>query len=341
MKETTNLPEKYKFKFRDLIFGIVFILVSYILINTLLTLFNHQDFVKIKSIIKEVNIFLLSISFGLMLVAIFLRALKWKLLMNTSNYFPSLKSLFSSIATYNLSNSIIPRTGLLVRCYMLKKSENIPIDFTFGTIIIERIIDSLILSICILFSIILNIEAFFILFKKYNLENYKLLFFGSGFILLLIIIFLFFYRKTIKNKILKEINKTSILSNLTIGVKSYNKLNNKFYFIFLTVLSWVIFISYNFTFFYALDGVSLSFSENLFIFTIGIFGFLIPTPGGIGSYHAAIIIGFNILGLSPIYGLAFAFLSHAFQYISGIIIGLIGVFYSFWKSKKLETLTID
>ena len=89
----------------------------------------------------------------------------------------------------------------------------------------------------------------------------------------------------------------------------------------------------------------LTATDGLFLLVLGGIGMVIPTPGGIGSYHAIVMIGLSVLGVgSTIFGgtgsesnpaLLFPTIIHAGQTLMGIMMGLIGLLILF-LSKKIN-----
>ncbi|TDL99698.1 MAG: hypothetical protein C4K58_00100 [Flavobacteriaceae bacterium] len=119
---------------------------------------------------------------------------------------------------------------------------------------------------------------------------------------------------------LKEIYK-----NLVEGINSINSLKQKKAFWFHTFVIWACYFIMTYVMFFCLkETQSITINETLLIFIFGSLGMIIPTPGGVGSYHGAIIMAFTLLGYSHIYGMAVAFLIHTFQYLLGLTTGLIG-----------------
>jgi glycosyltransferase 2 family protein len=60
-----------------------------------------------------------------------------------------------------LVNLVIPRGGEISRCYNLFKLNKIPIETSFGTVVLERIVDLLCLAILILLSFALASQRLF------------------------------------------------------------------------------------------------------------------------------------------------------------------------------------
>lgn len=71
------------------------------------------------------------------------RALRWRLLMEPMGYKPSRANSFFAVMIGYLVNMGVPRLGEIVKCTVLARYEKIPADKLIGTIILERMIDAL------------------------------------------------------------------------------------------------------------------------------------------------------------------------------------------------------
>ena len=80
-----------------------------------------------------------------------LRAERWRMLLQPSGYKGKLSYSFLSLMVGYLVNMVIPRGGEVSRCNNLHKLEKTPVDVSFGTVVVERIID----LVCLLFLIAL------------------------------------------------------------------------------------------------------------------------------------------------------------------------------------------
>tara|TARA_B100000965_G_scaffold276974_1_gene234773 strand:+ start:103 stop:366 length:264 start_codon:yes stop_codon:yes gene_type:complete len=68
--------------------------------------------------------------------------------------------------------------------------------------------------------------------------------------------------------------------------------------------------------------------DGLLIMTIGGIGMVIPTPGGMGSYHGAVYIGLcTFLGQEGDVATTFGFLVHSAQTIMIVLMGFVGLFF--------------
>tara|TARA_B100000902_G_scaffold277742_1_gene263545 strand:+ start:5839 stop:6843 length:1005 start_codon:yes stop_codon:yes gene_type:complete len=279
--------------------------------------------------------------------AYFNRGIRWIVLIEALGYKTSRINSISSVSLGYFTNLFIPRAGEITRCTALKKTDNIPVDKLFGTIIIERLIDFifllgfLILALVLKFGeIISSIDEY----KKIETQSSSIIYVIFC-ILILIIFCIYIFRKKIKR--LSFYNKvTNFIIGLKEGIKSIKKIKNKFSFWFHTVSIWVMYFLMTYICFYSIPATSdLGFSDGLFLLVLGGIGMVIPAPGGLGSYHLIVMIGLvslqipgGFLSIKPYneYNPAtlFPFIVHTAQTFVAVILGSIGMLFLFKKQSK-------
>ena len=224
-----------------------------------------------------------------------LRALRWKVLLNSLGYNMSVKNSFYSVMIGYFVNLVIPRGGEVSRCYNIYKLEKIPVDVSLGTVIAERIIDliMMILFIGIAFFIeifrvdVLEILGNFTIGDQSNIpssSNKKYYF--LAFVIASTLFFIGFKKffPTQANAFIQKIKSTFV--GIKNGALAIFKLKRKFAFF---AYSWGIWISYCvMTFFIVIafkETEVIGFLGSITIFTAGGIALTIPMPGGTGSYH--------------------------------------------------------
>ena len=102
-----------------------------------------------------------------------IRALRWNMLLKTSGQPVKLLHSFLSLMVGYLVNLVIPRGGEVSRSLNLYKLDAIPVEVSFGTVIVERIIDIIFLVGLILLSFWIEwdkISVFLIGQKKHYMD---------------------------------------------------------------------------------------------------------------------------------------------------------------------------
>ena len=124
-------------------------------------------------------------------------------------------------------------------------------------------------------------------------------------------------------------------------------MKKKSVFWFHTCSIWIMYFLMTYVCFFSIAETSnLTLADGVFLLVIGGIGMVIPTPGGIGSYHAIVMIGLSVLGIGAIsFGdngdtsnpaLLFPTIIHAGQTLMAIIMGFIGLLILF-LSKKVKS----
>ena len=276
---------------------------------------NLNDFsVALKTI--QLRWVFLSMLFGYL--AYVFRGLRWYLLIKPLGFKPRIVDLVNAIAFGYLFNSFIPRSGELVRCTALNKVSDIPVSKLFGHVLLERLIDFILLSICILASVLLNYQDFMSFALLFDIPNNIILYI----ITFIIIIFLVyrFIKFNLNSAQLEKIQ--SFLQGIKTGFFSIKEIPNKFLFIIYTLLIWTCYLLMTIVCFYCFSETKdLNLGHGLFILVAGGLGMVVPTPTGIGSYHYLVIQGLMVINISREIAQFFAIIVHSSQAIMILVAG--------------------
>ena len=315
----------------------------------LLFAFKGMDVKKVFQQISNANIFWVSVSGFISIVAFVVRAHRWNLLIEPMGYNPSLKNTTYSVLIGYLANLAIPRLGEVSRCGALSEAESIPFNKLLGTVIVERIIDVLSLLVCILLAAAIEYKrlgSFFTekifdplneKFQKLTASPLLLSIVIIGLIVLLIVA-IYFFRKSNKQGSESKVNK--IIKGFIDGLKSVGNLKRPGLFIFQSAFIWILYFLGVYTALYAFSFTSgLGAGAALFLLVAGGIGMSAPVQGGIGAYHLLVKEGLILYGVAAENGLAFAFMLHGLQLILVIILGTISLFLLFSARKKKPVVT--
>ncbi len=320
---------------------IIKVIVGLLLGGALLYLaFKDVDWDDFTRNLREVSIGFISLGILMMFLSHISRALRWKQLIEANNVEVRASSAFWAVLFGYTVNNAIPRGGEIARCTILKESDNVPVAVSMGTVVVERAIDMIIMAA--LFSGILLLESgTFVEKLTVNMQSAKyvpyillsLLIAFALFAYLLTRFQHFFYRF----KILKPVIK--FLVSLVEAILSIRKVKNKFLFVIHTAVIWLLYILSNYFIVQAFPMLpDKSFYFAYLIFVMGAIGIVIPSPGGLGSYHSIVVYLFEILNYSKRLGQLFAFVAHSAIYVPTTIAGGIAYFVLiFNKENKKES----
>ena len=311
-------------------------------------LFRNQDPIKLIEEIRKVDSKWVALSMIFGAWAYVIRGLRWTVLVDALGYKSSKLNSIASVSIGYFTNLFIPRAGEISRCTALYRVEKIPVNKLFGTILIERVIDFGFLFGLIFITILLKFPAiskFYITLQAQqltrNLDRTDFLLLLGGIIGVLVA----FYLLKIGVKKSKFYEKTSsFIDGLKEGFRSIKKMKNKSIFWAHTFSIWIMYFLMTYICFFSMYETShLGISDGLFLLIIGGIGMIIPTPGGIGSYHAIVMIGLVVLGVGFIDlrsqsadynpALVFPTIVHVAQTLVAIIMGS-GALIILFLSKK-------
>ncbi|MCR6642377.1 MAG: flippase-like domain-containing protein [Sporocytophaga sp.] len=94
------------------------------------------------------------------------RARRWNLLMEPMGYKPKTHRTFVAVMVGYFANLFLPRMGEISRCAVLKRTDNVPIDKAFGTVVAERAFDFICLITLIGLSLILEFNRLTTFFSE-------------------------------------------------------------------------------------------------------------------------------------------------------------------------------
>ncbi|MDA9345025.1 flippase-like domain-containing protein [Flavobacteriales bacterium] len=313
-------------------------------------LFRNQDPVALVEKISEVEFgwVILSMIFGGW--AYVNRGIRWIVLIDALGYESSKINSVSAVSVGYFTNMFIPRAGEISRCSALNKVDKIPVDKLFGTILVERLLDFVFLIILFLLILILKFDLILQFFTALGLQSSGSVPSSSTKYYVLVAVLLFcglaYYvlKKWIVPTIFYE-KITDFIDGLKEGFKSIKKMKRKSFFWFHTFSIWIMYFLMTYVCFQAIPETShLSISDGLFLLVLGGIGMVIPTPGGVGSYHAIVMIGLSVLGVGTIVlsengdpsnpALLFPTIVHIAQTLVAIIMGSIGLLVLFLSKKK-------
>lgn len=295
------------------------------------------DFKEIQNYFANANYFWVVLAAVFGLLAYWFRAVRWNIMFEPMGYRSSVSNSFWSISFGYLMNLTIPRSGELARATALYKVEKIPVENSFGTIVLERIIDLLCMMLFLILTFVLKSDAIQAFWQQaqsgsQNGTSSSLGYGIAGIGLLGTILFFSLRKKLEKNAFFAKIYK--IVDGLLDGLLSIFKLRKPGVFIFHSLMIWVCYYLAAYLVCFALpETAHFSIADGFFLIVVGTFGMMVPASGGIGAFHFALKIGVGALFLSmgksfeegAQVGLAYAFISHTMQLVIMLVMGLISI----------------
>jgi uncharacterized protein (TIRG00374 family) len=290
---------------------------------------DHEQRIQIKTALNHARYWLIIPVFAILISSHLVRAIRWKLLINSLGYHPKTENAFFAVMVGYLTNQAVPRLGEILKCTLLARYEKVPADKLIGTIILERIIDAI--TLLSIFAITLAIQpglytdlinAFF--HSPHDPARKKISgYVIGGIIIALIVVFILLWmlikKKTFSDVIalFKRIGKS-----VWQGISAVQHLKKRGLFLLYTVLLWSLYFLGGYIGFYALQETEQYGAKEAFaVLSAGSIG-MIATPGGIGAYALLLKKTMELYGLQEGVALAFGWILWLVQTFVILIGGL-------------------
>jgi uncharacterized protein (TIRG00374 family) len=233
--------------------------------------------------------------------------LRWNMLVRPLGYQPKFYNAFWTVMLGYFANLGLPRSGEFIRAGTYGTYEKIEVEKVMGTVVVDRIMD----VICLLIIMILTISLEYDTIWAYLQENIKtetltkLLWFGGIAAVAVVGLFFAIRKRLEKLAIYQKIKK--ILLGFADGLKTVGQLKNPTLFIFHTIVIWAMyFVMTLFALKSFAPTAELPMVVGLVVFVFGALGIVIPSPGGMGTYHALVIAALSLYGVSGDNGFSIA-----------------------------------
>ena len=293
-------------------------------------LYREMDVAEIWRVVKEgvrYDIILVSLLFGLF--ANIVRGLRWGLLIESlGERFKMSNAIYAVLGNYAV-NLVLPRVGEVWRCGMVTKYDKISFAKLLGTLLIDRVSDTIMVGSITLLIFIFNFDFFISFFAKNPalLEGFQSMFNSIWMYVVLILLagavwFVFKYMShfTLVQKV------KGMLKNVWEGMRTIWLMDHKWRFFVQTLLIWGGYFCYFYITFYAFDFTeNLGITVGLITFTMSSIGVAVPVQGGIGPWHFMVIATLVCFGVNENDAAAFALVVHTVQTVWTGLCGLFGV----------------
>ncbi len=305
-----------------------------IIISVILGLFilYQIDFNQLISALQPVQYSLLVSAVLVTILTLFIRAWRWQYLLQPVKSVRTLH-LCSATAIGFMANMLLPaRAGEVVRAHIISRKEEVSTLASFATIVVERVLD--LLSVLLLFALLLVLtplpREITPLIEGLRVGGYVAaavcgILLGSLWLmaskvtqmLRLMHICLAFLPDQWLTKL------TTMFLSFVLGLQALKKGRQLASIVLLSLCLWMALALSNFL-------ILRSFSLQLpayaacFFLVMQTLGVAVPSaPGFIGTYHAAVVAGFAIFGVSQEVALSVAIIMHAVFFFPFILVGLL------------------
>ena len=268
----------------------------------------------------------LSLAFGIL--PQMARAWRWKMALEPLGEHPRRTSCIDAIFMSYAASLVIPRVGEVTRCGTLKTADGVSFTKSLGTVVTERLVDSLLMLLFTGIAFLLQLPMFLRFLKETNTNIGDLLyrFTGTGYIVTFICLVAALIAGLVAIRRFSFFKKgRDMLRDMWEGVLSLRKVRNLPLYLFYSVLIWVGYFLHFYIAFFSFDFTAhLSIGAAFLIFCVGTFAVLVPTPNGAGPWHFAVKTMLVLYGVAETQAIMFALTVHTIQTALVVLLGAFG-----------------
>ena len=257
------------------------------------------------------------------------RGWRWKQTLEPLGAHPKSIDCLNAIFVSYATNLVLPRVGEVSRCGVLARYDHVSFSKSLGTVVTERLIDTLCMILITGITFFLQMPVFYTFFEQTGTKIPSIIHLLTSiwfYIVLLciigVLVLLYYLVRTLS--FFEKIKGIAI--NMYEGITSLRNVKNIPLFILYTMLIWVCyFFHFYLTFFCFGFTDHLGIMAALVMFVGGTFAVIVPTPNGAGPWHFAIISMMMLYGINATDAGIFALIVHGIQTFLVVLLGIYGL----------------
>lgn len=257
------------------------------------------------------------------------RGLRWRQTLEPLGEYPRRSTCIYSIFLSYASSLVIPRIGEVARCAVLKRHEGTSFTKAVGTVVTERVIDTLLMLLMVALTVVLQLKVFRTFFDETgtNIEGIFSRFTPMGWAVAFIcavVAVVFVVLIVRKMALLAKFRK--VLCDIKEGVLSLRAVRNKGLFTFYTLMIWVSYFVHFYLTFFCFDFMRpLGAMCALVAFAVGTISVIVPTPNGAGPWHFSVKTILCLYGVGMDDAVMFVLVVHTIQTALVPLLGMFGL----------------
>lgn len=266
---------------------------------------------KLTSDLSTVRWIWLLVTLFVFMISNFFRAWRWQQLIEPLGKKVNFWNAFWSVMVGYFANLGFPRMGEVVRAGLLGRYEGVPVEKVMGTVVVDRILDVVMLLVIIGLAFVLQWDTLsnFVIESRSTSDGGggfgPLLAMGVGVLVVGAILLIWLLRKFSHTSFVKKIS--NLAKGFAEGLRSLSKVNSKPILVLNTVGIWVCYFGMAFLPFFSFPPTeNLGVDAALMVFIFSALGIVIPSPGGMGSYHFMVIQALALFSIAGDDALSFA-----------------------------------
>ena len=255
-----------------------------------------------------------------------LRALRWQMALAPLGELPRRRTCIDAIFLSYATSLVIPRIGEVTRCGTLKRCDGTSFTKSIGTVVTERLVDSVVIVLLTAVAIFSQMGVLFdfLTASGTDLEHVLGQFTGAGYLVTIacivaigLLLWGLMHKFSLFNK------GKDMLRGVWEGILSLRYVEQLWLYVFYSFAIWICYFLHFYLAFFCFDFTAgISPISAFLIFCIGSFAVLVPTPNGAGSWHFAVKTMLVIYGVAEAPAILFALVVHTIQTSEVALLGV-------------------
>ncbi len=303
--------------------------------------FREVDPLDLWEKIKSANFLWIGLAWLAGMISNYSRAARWQIIVEPLGYKTKLSNSFHGVMVSYLVNFAIPRGGELTRAAMLSRVEKMPLPTVIGSVVAERVMDLLFMGLVILLALGVQFDIITGFFQSSGEAGEgggsKLwLFIALGILAVLGIVFLLIRKRLNHIPLFKRIN--DLFDSFVEGIRGLARIRRPLGFLVHSIIIWVMYyLMVYFCFFCIPETSHLGMDAGLTVLVISTLAVVLPSPGGIGTFHYFVPLGLALYDIAPLDGKVYATVAHASQMLMFVVFGTISLISMILLQRKALT----
>ncbi|MGQ1785947.1 MULTISPECIES: lysylphosphatidylglycerol synthase transmembrane domain-containing protein [unclassified Saccharicrinis] len=292
--------------------------------------YRNYDMHEIRATLKKgINYWWLLLSMVVGLASHFSRTIRWQMLIEPVEKKTRITNTFFAVMIGYFANLLIPRMGEISRCGVLSRYEKVSVSRLIGTVVVERLMDVIMLFVCLLLVLSLQFSVVTeFLFKNTDFSKFSDIFTSIWtFVgILAMVLVLRFFKKWF-SQTSPYFKLKALWAKFAEGFLAVRDIKNKWLFIIHTIFIWAMYFLMIYVCFFAFEFTShLTPLAGLAAFVLGSLGMVAPVQGGMGPWHFMVIATLQMYGISENQGAAFALIVWSSINAMIVVLGIVSMF---------------
>lgn len=259
-------------------------------------------------------------------LAMVARAWRWRLALEPLGEQPRMRTVTDAVMLSYAASLVVPRIGEVTRCGTLKRMDGTPFTKALGTVVTERIVDSLLIMLLTMAALVSQLPVFLNFVRTTGVTPRQLLdrFTQTGYIVTVLclvalvggLIFL-----ALRYAVLQR--GRDLLHDIRDGILSLRRVRRAWLYWLLSLAIWTCYFLHFYLAFFCFEATeNFPILAAFLVFCIGSFAVLVPTPNGAGPWHFAVKTMLVIYGVAEAPAVMFALVVHTVQTLLVVVLGI-------------------